>query len=474
MRALRFVAGIAAGAAALWLLAGRGLANYDTLYALVCGREIAAGRTPDLDVPIAPTPHPLANLGAVLLAPLSNAGSTLHGQAAIDLVLALSFVALAVLGWVVFALGRSWFGTWAGIAAALIVVTRIPVLDFGARAYVDIPFLALVLGALLLETRRPRAGAPVLLLLAVAGLLRPEAWLFAVAYAAWLCWEARRPLPVAALALLAPVLWMAHDLAISGDPLHSWLDTRESAQQLGRVTGLGNVPTAMPRRLGEILREPGLLAAAGGGLLALAWRRGERGVRLGAIAGVLAVVAFCILAAGGLPIRTRYLLLVSCILAVFAGAGLFGWQGLRPGARRTWWARFSALALVAFIVFVPLQAKRIASLRDALRIQDGIQADLGDAVARGRCTPFVVPNRRPVPLVALWRDVQPGSIADAQDGFPASGTYVFPRTPKVARDYILDPSDLDRRVPAPPAGWRERPGSASWRMAALCAAPPGG
>jgi hypothetical protein len=356
------------------------------------------------------------------------------------------------------------------VAAALLVVTRVPVLDFGARAYVDIPFLALVLGALLVETRRPRAGAPVLALLAAAGLLRPEAWLFSIAYAAWLSWQARRLVPVAALTLLAPVLWMAHDLAISGDPLHSWLDTRDNAEQLGRVTGLQNVPAAMPRRLGEILREPGLLAAAGGGLLALAWRRGERGVRLGAIAGVLAVVAFCILAAGGLPIRTRYLLLVACILAVFAGAGLFGWQGLRPGPRRTWWARFSVLVLAVVVVFVPLQAQRIGSLRDALRIQDGIQQDLGDVVARARCGPLVLPNRRPVPLVALWRDAQPGSIAVAQDGFPMSGTYAFPRTPKVAHDYILDPSDLDRSVPAPPAGWVEGPGSASWRTAARCPA----
>src|SRR5215210_6735665 len=182
MRPARALAGLAAGAAALWLLVGRGLANYDTLYALVWGREIAAGRTPDLDVPIAPTPHPLANLGAVLLAPLSNSGSQLHGQPAVDVVLVGGFVALALLGWVVFALARAWFGTWAGIAAALIVVTRVPVLDFGARAYVDIPFLALVLGAVLVETRRQRAGAPVLLLLAAAGLLRPEAWLFSIAY----------------------------------------------------------------------------------------------------------------------------------------------------------------------------------------------------------------------------------------------------------------------------------------------------
>jgi hypothetical protein len=183
---------------------------------------------------------------------------------------------------------------------------------------------------------------------------------------------------------------------------------------------------------------------------------------------VLAVVAFCVLAAGGLPIRTRYLLLTACVLAVFAGAGLFGWQGLPRGPRRTWWARFSALALAAFAVFAPLQVHRIESLRDALRIQDGIQEDLGDVVARAPCTPYAVPNRRPVPLVALWRDVTPGSVADAQEALPASGSYVVPRTASVARDYILDPRDLDRRVPPVPAAWRELRGNASWRMAALC------
>ena len=168
MRALRFGGEICLTTIGVWALAGHGLVNYDTLYTLVWGREIAAGRTPDLDVAVAPTPHPLADVGAVLLAPLSNAGSGLQGQAAMAVVLVLSFVALALLARVVFALGRDWFGTWAGVAAALIVVTRVPVLDFGARAYVDIPFIALVLAALLVETRRPRAGWPVLALLAAA------------------------------------------------------------------------------------------------------------------------------------------------------------------------------------------------------------------------------------------------------------------------------------------------------------------
>jgi hypothetical protein len=474
MRALRFGGHICLIALGALLLVGPGLVNYDTIYTLVWGREIAAGRTPDLDVPIAPTPHPLADLGAVLLAPLSNAGTVLHGEAAMTFVLVASYLALGALSWVVFELGRAWFGTWAGVAAALIVVTRVPVLDFGARAYVDIPFIALVLGALLVETRRPRAGAPVLGLLAAAGLLRPEAWLFSFAYVAYLAWDARRLSPVMAIALVGPVGWMVHDLLITGDPLHSWLDTRESAQELGRITGLDDVPTAMPRRLGEILREAGLLAAAVGGVLALAFRRDERGVRLGAAAGVLAIAAFCVLAAGGLPIRTRYLMLAACILAIFAGAGLFGWRTERDPAHRRWWTIAGVLLLAAFVITAPNQADRVASLRDALSTQRAIQDDLGEVIARAPCTPYAVPNRRPVPLVALWRDVPPGTIVDAQDGLPPSGTYVLPRTPRIARDYILDPRDLDRSVPPPPAGWRELPGSPSWRMWALCPGPSAG
>src|SRR4051812_24243049 len=178
MARLRFVAGVLVGAVALRLLAGPGLVNYDTLYALVWGRELAHGTLPDLEVAIAPTPHPLADLGAVLLAPLSSLEvGGLHGELAAAAVIAGAYVALALLGWVVFALGRAWFNPAAGVLAALIVLTRVPVLDFGARAYVDIPFLVLVLAALLAETRFPRAGGPVLGLLALAGLLRPEAWL---------------------------------------------------------------------------------------------------------------------------------------------------------------------------------------------------------------------------------------------------------------------------------------------------------
>jgi hypothetical protein len=443
-----------------WALAGRGLANYDTLYALVWGRDLAHGHLPDYEVSLAPTPHPLATLvGAVL--------SVLGASGAIGATLVLAFVWLGALGWVTYRLGEAWVNRAAGALAAAIVLTRRPVLDFGARAYLDVPYLVLVLGALLVETRRRRAGAPVLVLLGLAGLIRPEAWLFSAVYLAWLWRGDVRDPRLWALAAAAPLIWALSDLVVTGDALHSLTGTRDTAQRLERITGLDEVPTTVPRRLGEILREPVLFGAAGGGLLALAFLRPR--VALGAAAGVIALLAFCLLATAGLPILGRYLLAPAVILAIFAGAGAFGWRELprdHPWRRR--WAWFGAATLAVLVAFVPAQADRIGDLRDALRIQDGIQDDLHDLTPRFPCLPATVPNHRPVPLLALWLHVDPNRVVVAQERRPTIGTYVVPSSPRVARQYILDPRDVDPRIPPPPAGFRPTAANASWRVYARC------
>ena len=86
--------------------------------------------------------------------------------------------------------------------AALLAGSSFALLLYAARAYVDEPFLALVLWAGALEAERSAraavdddlGGRAVWILLILAGLLRPEAWLLGGAYWLWLSWRARQPL----------------------------------------------------------------------------------------------------------------------------------------------------------------------------------------------------------------------------------------------------------------------------------------
>jgi hypothetical protein len=431
-----------------------GFVNYDTAYAVVWGNDLIHGRTPDYDVPFAPTPHPLAMVVGML-------GS-------LDVFILLAFLAIGVLGWLTYELGRAWFNWPTGVLAAAIVLTREPVFSYGVRAYVDIPYICFLLGALLIETRRPRAGTAPLILMALAGLLRPEAWLFALAYCVWLWRGGALTRTHVTLLIAAPLLWFSSDLLITGNPLHSLTGTRDTAADLGRTTGLQHVPTTLPRRLGEILREPVLLGAAIGGVLSL-WRlRERRGVLLGAAAGVIAIVAFCVLATAGLSILTRYLLLPATILAIFAAAGVFGWLELpRTDPWRARWIAGAALTAVAILAFVPSQVHRLRNTRAALVAQTHILDELHDLVPRARCTTVTVPNRRAVPQLALWTDRRPGDILSAQETGRYAGSSFVPASPEVARQFVLDARDQDKTLPpAPPMAPSVR--GAYWHLYDAC------
>ena len=482
LRALAPAAWILVGAGALWLAFGHGFANYDTFYALVWGDEILAGAKPDYGAPIPPTPHPLATLAGVLLAPF--------GDGAEPIAVAIAYLSLAALAYRTARLGQLWFGAPAGLLAAAIVLSREPVLSNGVRAYVDIPYVALVLAALVVETRRPRAGWPVLALLARAGLLRPEAWLFSAAYVAYLAWArfGRRPvgalrepafLGLVGLAAAAPLLWLLYDLVLAGDALYSLTGTRETVETLGRDTGLWDWIRFFPRRLGEILREPVLVGAAGGGVLSL-WLLRERS-RLGAVAGVLAAAAFALLAIAGLAVITRYAMLAAVILAIFCGAGAFGWMRLaedNPWRRR--WAGFAALVGVLLVVFAPAQIDRLTRLQDTIAIQEEIRDDLHDIAGSGEidpaCEPVTVPNHRPVPLLALWLDRRPSEIVTAvreQDGElvrtrTRSGYFFDPATPSVEANFTLDPNDPGELTAPVPEGFERVASNASWLLYARC------
>jgi hypothetical protein len=487
------VMAVVAGALLLRLASGVGFANYDTLYALAWGGQLSRGQAPAYEIPIAPTPHPLLEALGVVFSPLGPRGVE-------NATVALGFLALAGCGWVCYRLGSEWFGRAAGALAALLLLTRVPILSYGVRAYADIPFLLLVLSALLLETRRPRAGAPVLALLALAGLLRPEAWVFSGLYWLYLLpWRPsattararagdrgsrsdggaveasppRTPRQLAALALLAgaaPLVWLLSDLAVTGDLFWSLRNTRHTAHALERVTGIANVPQYIPRRIGEILRVPVLAGAALGGVLSLLWLRPR--ALVGALAGVTAVGVFIVFATAGLPIDTRYAFLASAILCVFCGAGVFGWRRLPVGdPRRRWWLAAGMLVAAALLAYGPAQYRSMHRELDKLARQQRIQGDLRALVDRRfitlRCGPVGVPNHAPIPLLALYLKTSPRKVVSAQVTAISAGEYLDPASREVERDYVLDPHDPYLPVSVPP-GFTEAHANRSWLIFERC------
>jgi Dolichyl-phosphate-mannose-protein mannosyltransferase len=493
---------VAAVAAALLLLFPRGFPNYDTIYSLLWGREIAEGLSPDRGAALPPTPHPLSELFGAAVSPL--------GDGAIEVTMVVAYVALGLIGYLVYRLGSLWFDRPVGAVAALIVLTRAPYLSNGLRAYVDLPYIALVLAALVLETRRPRAGWPVLALLALAGLLRPEAWLFSLAYLGYLLLDPRRlgaiskrkegvgmsleradtqdaglirpafvrargiPIPshLVLLAFAAPLAWALFDWITAGSPTYSFTGTRETVETLERQTGAMDLVLYGPRRLGEVLQWPGMVGAAGGVVLGLAFLR--RRSAIGVTAAVLALGAFAALASAGLAIIPRYTMLAAAILAVFAALALLGWRLLAPGHRwRRPWQAFAALVALMFAVWAPNQYDLLHRVDVDLTNQRAIEGDLNDLAASGGfeplCLPISVPNHRAVPRLAWDLDARPTAlVSSSEQRQPRRGYFLDPARPFVVHNFVLDPNDPARLQTPVPTGFRRVAANPSWVLYRRC------
>ncbi len=490
---------VAAVTALLLLVFPVGFPNYDTIYALVWGRELAHGMSPDVGAALPPTPHPLTELIGLVTTPL--------GDGAIAVTMVIAYAALGLIGFFVYRLGAIWFDRWVGAVAAAIVLTRAPFLSNGLRAYIDLPYIALCLAALLVEAKRERAGWPVLALLALAGLLRPEAWLFSLAYLAYLAWEPdggadeteRAPLeradtqsagllrpalgrargalsvpslPLCALAIAGPALWILFDAITAGDPLYSWTGTKETVETLERQTGPVDLVLYGPRRLGEVLQWPGMAGAAVGVGFGLAFLR--RRSALGVAAAGLALLAFAILACGGLAILPRYTMLAAAILAIFAALGLLGWRLLEPGHRwRRRWQVCAGVVALMFVAWAPNQWDLDSRVDTDLTNQARIEGDLTELVDAGAfeplCGPIAVPNHRAVPRLAFGLDIEPTQIVSAsEERVPRRGYFVAPASPFVIHNFILDPNDPTDFSLAVPPGYRQVAQNESWKVYRRC------
>lgn len=427
--------GLCAFAVAVWLLFdGFAVHHYDLSYALIWGRDLVHGHLPDFEAVGASTPHPLTIAFGMVVSPLGVDGSLVAASVAI-----LAALTGVVLG--AFLLGRACFGTPAGIVAAALVAASPAFLGYGLTGSADAPFLALVLIAAALEARSPRRGAPVLVLLAVAGLLRPEAWLFAAAYWLYLApgMSVRQRLRLGALVALAPALWALMDLVVTGDPLFSLLATRDKAVEAGRLTGLGNVPSFVVDGLRAILRKP---EVAGGvaGLVIVALRPARARLVPPVLLG-LAVAGVVALGIADLPLRDRYLYLIPAGLIALTGYAATGWLEEAPGTRRRLWIAGAVVLLALAVQTAPSQIDQFRfhgditeSRHDAYRTLRDLARD--DRQRLRRC-PLYVAGFSIRPLLAYFLDEEPREVATLDGVLPERGAVIVPAKRDVAERFDL-------------------------------------
>jgi MFS family permease len=282
-----------------------------------------------------------------------------------------------------------------------------------------------------IEARAPRRHpVRVLVLLAAAGLMRPEAWLLAGLYWLYLIprasWKQRAA--YALLAAVGPLVWAAIDLAVTGNPLYSLTATSELAEELGRNKGVAAVPEALYAFLIKLAKFPVVLGAAIGLVLAIVLTPRRALVPLVLLlvgAGTFVLVGFA-----GLSVIDRYLLVPSLCVMIFAAVFVAGWTMLEEDSRwRRVWSALAAALVVFGIVFTATRVN-LTQLHNELRFRGDSHTALervlhAPAVASAfRCGPVYVPNHKLIPDVRWILDrPRSGVLARSSDkvGEPRRG-----------------------------------------------------
>jgi hypothetical protein len=368
--------------------------NYDSYYSLLWGREVLDLHAPTFEGFRIPTEHPLAIAAGALLSLLGEGGDRVW------VAMTLACYLWLVAG--VYRLGRVAFSPLVGAIAAALLLTRFDYAFLAARGYIDIPYMAMVIWAAVLEAQRPRSGTPVLLLLAAAGLLRPEGWVLAALYWAWVAWPAswRRRAGYAALAAIGPLVWAATDYAVTGDPLFSLHYTSSSAEDLGRQRALSELPSAIPLFFANLVKLPVLTASMLG--FAVAALAAPRRTVMPLVVLATGLGTFVLIGIAGASVIERYLAVAALALLIFAAVAFGGWTMLEPGRLRRAWMTGAVAVLVVGVAFT---ATRISLARFEYELSfrgtahDDLTALLRDPRVQAglRCGPLTLPNHKLVP-----------------------------------------------------------------------------
>ena len=351
--------------------------GYDAWAWTVWGRQLAHL---DLATTAGPSFKPLPVLA---LAPLSVLGSAtpvvwmglMRAAAVLSLVLA-------------YRVGARLAGPAAGAVAALSLALSADLYRTALLGSAEPVLIALTLGAVDRHLAGRRDWA--LVLVALAGLIRPEAWVLLGLYGAyvWLREPHLRPLAIAAV-VLPPALWLGLDWIGSGNPLHA-SSTATSATE-GSAANASVPAFEVVRRAADAVILPTLVLAAVG-VVAAVRRRDRAALTLAALAlGWIAVVA--IMAEVGFTGTRRYLAAPAAALCVLAGVG-FVWLLDAVAERRT---RVAVACAIGVLALVPalLRARENARMLSVARSQAAQRDELRRAVARAGGRAAVLRHGRP-------------------------------------------------------------------------------
>jgi hypothetical protein len=429
--------------------------NYDSVYSLVWGRELLAGEQLSFEAFRAPTQHPLAIVfGAVL---------SVLGDGADRVMVAATFLSFVVLVAGMYRLASRAFTPLVGFIAAGLLCTRFDFPFLAARGYIDIPFLALVVWAAVLEQESRRRGTPVFVVLALAALLRPEAWLLIGLYFLWCAWPAdwTTRIRYAAFTAAGPVIWAATDFAVTGDPLYSHTHTSGLAEELGRAKGLSAVPSSTVDFLIRLDKLPVVLLGIAG--LAISAYIAPRRVVIPLALFVAGLGTFAAVGVAGLSVIQRYLLVPSLMVMVFAAVALGGFTMLRRGTLvRNVWMGAAVLAVVGGVAFTATRVN-LHVFETELEFRGDWRVGLEEVLAAPavqaglKCGPVWVPNHKLIPDVRWVLDVPRNGVLarndPAQDGRIARGgvAIVPANRSTLVRQVLVDRGDI--RLALPPEGY---------------------
>lgn len=417
-------------AAAARLIHGEGAPGYDALFSLIWSRELLDGMLPQVEEAIAPTPHPGGLALTTLAAPFGNTGAR-------DLVVVGGYIALGAASLAVAREAQELAGLAAAVLAGGLVLLA-PEIGVAAReGLVDVPFVAAVAWAVVLAMRDESAVRGPLLLLAVAGVMRPEAWLLS---AGLLLWRGRRD-PVAWLiAISSPLIWLGMDVWLTGDPFYS----SGSTHLEGRPTGLDAAIEAAPAGARELIGLLPVAAGLAGAVASVRFRPALAPVAVGA--PLLALVAYLAIGLAGQPVIQRYTLLLAVLLAPLAALAAFGWTVLRADdPARRWWGPLGLVLAVALAVTAIAGAGDRTALDDRLPVEHDLERLLEEELFAeiAACASLRFQNADPTPLARWVLDLPSETVSTLAEG--PDGVIVEANG---GRTWVLDPRSISS-VPEP-------------------------